>query len=73
MYEFEKQKIKRNLVTLERYLILNDFYQELSVERKILSQRMLDNIRKYDPPSLDYCMRLLYVAYQMHLLNLLTE
>ena len=59
MIVIEKQKIIRSLVTLERSLILNDDFQELSIQRKIFSQIMLNDIMKNDSPSLDYCKKLL--------------
>ena len=52
MAGFEKQKITQNLVNP------NDHSKELSVQMKIFSQRMLDDIMKNDPPYLNYCLRL---------------
>jgi hypothetical protein len=59
MEGFEKKTIMRNLVFMEKRLILDDDFLELSIQRKIFSQEMLVNIIKTDSPSLDYCMKLL--------------
>ena len=48
-----------NLVFMEKRLILDDDFLELSIQRKIFSQGMLVDIIKTDSPSLDYCMKLL--------------
>ena len=45
MAGFEKQKIIRSLVALEEYLILDDDFQDLSVQREIFSQRIRYNER----------------------------
>ena len=55
----EKQKLMRNLVTLEKCLNLNDQFQKLSLQKKFFSERMHDNIMEDDSQTLDYCMRLL--------------
>lgn len=60
MNVFEKETIMQNLVTLEKCLNLNDRFKKLSVQRRIFSQRMVDDIMKRDSPTLDYCMRLLH-------------
>ena len=58
--EFQKQKIMRNLVTLDIRLNLNDQFQKLLVQKTIFSQRILDNIIKNESSSLNYCMVLLH-------------
>ena len=58
MTGFEKQKIIRNLVTLEKCLILDNFLV-LSLQRKIFSKKMLNDVMKKESPSLDYCIKLL--------------
>ena len=58
MAGFEKQKILRNLVKLEKWLILDDDFLELPVQRKILALEMLNDIIGTDSPSLDYNMKL---------------
>ena len=59
MNKFEKERIRSNLVIMEKHLILDDDFLELSLQRKIFSQGTLDNIMKTDSPPLDYCMKLL--------------
>ena len=59
MNEFEKERIMSNLVIMEKCLIIDDDFLELSFQRKIFSQGTLDNIIKTDSPPLDYCMKLL--------------
>ena len=59
MDRFEKDRIMRNLVLMEKRLILDDDFLELSIQRKIFSRGMLVDIMKTDSPSLDYCMKLL--------------
>ena len=56
MAGFEKQKIMQDLETLEKCLILDDDFQEFSLQRKTFSQRLLNDIMRNDSPSLDYCM-----------------
>ena len=56
---FEKERIMGNLVFMEKSLILDDDFLELSIQRKIFSQGILVDIMKSDSPSLDYCMKLL--------------
>jgi hypothetical protein len=46
-------------VNLEKCLILDDDILDLFLQRKIFSQRMLNDIMRNDSPSLDYCMKLL--------------
>ena len=46
-----------NLVTLEKCLNLKDLFQELSMQRKIFSKRILNDMLKDESPSLEYCMR----------------
>ena len=58
MIGFDKKKIIRNLVTLEKCLIIDDDVLELSLQRKISSQGMLNDTIKNDFPSLGYCMKL---------------
>ena len=53
------KKIVWNIVALEKDLILNDDFINLSLQRKIFSQRMLKDVMRNEPPSLDYCMKLL--------------
>ena len=60
MIGFEKQKILRNLVKLEKCLVLDDDFLELSLQRKIFSLEMLNSIMGTDSPSLDYCMKLMH-------------
>ena len=60
MNVFEKETIMQNPVTFEKFLNLNDQFKKLSVQRRIFSQRMVDEIMKRDSPALDYCMRLLH-------------
>jgi hypothetical protein len=59
MNRFKKKKIIGNLMFMEKRLILDDDFLELSVQRKIFSQGMLVDIMKTDSPSLYYCMKLL--------------
>jgi len=59
MDRFEKDRIMRNLILMEKRLILDDDFLKLSIQRKILSQGMLVDIMKTDSPSLDYCIKLL--------------
>ena len=59
MNKFEKERIRSNLVFMEKHLILDDDFLELSLQRRIFSQGTLDNIMKTDSPPLDYCMKLL--------------
>ena len=59
MNKVEGQKIIRNLVTLEKYLILHDHFQRLSVQKRISTKRVIDLIMKNDSQSLDYCLRLM--------------
>ena len=45
---------------MEKHLILDDDFLELSLKRRIFSCRgTLDNIMRSDSPPLDYCMKLL--------------
>lgn len=60
MDRFEKERIMGNLVLMEKHLILDDDFLELSIQRKIFSRGMLVDIMKTDSPSLDYCMKLLH-------------
>ena len=46
MVRFEIQNSVRILVALEKFLILDDDFQELSLQKKIFSQRMRDDIIK---------------------------
>ena len=59
MDRFEKDRIMRNLILMEKRLILDDDFLELSIQRKIFSRGMLVDIMKTDSPLLDYCMKLL--------------
>ena len=59
MTGFKKQKIIGNLVTLEKQLILNDDFLELSLTLNIFFQRMLEDVIRNDSPSPDYCMKVL--------------
>ena len=60
MNKFEKERIRSNLVFMEKHLILDDDFLELSLKRRIFScQGTLDNIMRSDSPPLDYCMKLL--------------
>ena len=70
MTGFDEQKIIRKIVNLEKCLILDDDFLELSLQRKIFSQRILNDIMRNESPSMDYYMNF-YVVAQMHLLNLL--
>jgi len=54
MSGFEKQKIIRNLVTLEKCLFLDD-----DCSRVISSK---ENIMRNMSPSLDYCIKLLHLG-----------
>ena len=58
MARFENQKILRNLVKLEKWLVLDDDFLELSLQRKIFSGERLNDIMGTDSPSLDYFMKL---------------
>ena len=53
MTGFEKKKIIRSLVTLEKILILTDDFLELSL-KKLFSQRMLNNIKRSESSSLEH-------------------
>ena len=44
-------------MTSGKCLILDDDFQELSIQRKTFSQRMLNDIKRNDSPSLDYCIK----------------
>ena len=44
---------------MEKHLILDDDFLELSLQRRIFSRGTLDNIMRTDSPPLDYCMKLL--------------
>ena len=44
MDRFEKERIMGNLVLMEKRLILDDNFIELSIQRKIFSQGMLVDI-----------------------------
>ena len=60
MNKFEKERVRSNLVFMEKHLILDDDFPELSLQRRIFSrQGTLDNIMRSDSPPLDYCMKLL--------------
>jgi hypothetical protein len=59
MDRFEKERIMGNLVFMEKRLILDDDFLELSIQRKILSRGMIIDMMKTDSPSLDYSMKLL--------------
>jgi hypothetical protein len=59
MNKFEKERIRSNLVFMEKHLILDDDFLELSLQRRIFSRGTLDNIMRTDSPPLDYCMKLL--------------
>ena len=59
MNKFEKERVRSNLVIMEKHLILDDDFLELSLQRKIFSQGTLDNIMKTDSPAMDYCMKVL--------------
>jgi hypothetical protein len=59
MNKFEKERVRSNLVIMEKHLILDDDFLELSLQRKIFSQETLHNIMKTDSPAMDYCMKFL--------------
>ncbi|XP_065557818.1 uncharacterized protein LOC136025759 [Artemia franciscana] len=59
MNEEDKKKIKRNLVALEKKLKLDDQFQRLSVQKRMFSQEMMDDIMEEDSPTLHYCMKLM--------------
>ena len=59
MNKFEKERIRSNLVIMEKHLILDDDFLELSLQRNIFSQETLDSLVKTDSPALDYCMKIL--------------
>jgi hypothetical protein len=44
---------------MEKHLILDDDFLELSLQRKIFPQGTLDNIMGNDSPPLEYCMKVL--------------
>ena len=50
MNKFEKERIRSNLVFMEKHLILDDDFLELSLQRRIFSQATLGNIMKTDSP-----------------------
>ena len=58
MIGFENQNYMKSS---EKCLILEDYFLELSLQRKIkiFSQRMLNNIMRYDSLPFDYFMELL--------------
>ena len=58
MNKFEKERIRLNLVFMEKHFILDDDFLELSLQRRIFSWGILDNIMKTDSPPLDYYMKL---------------
>ena len=57
-------------MTLEKLLILNDDFLELSLQTKMFSQGMLKSIMKNESPSVAVALDF-YVVSRMHLLNLL--
>ena len=54
-----KYKIMRNVVTMEKCLNLNDHFQKLFEQKKIFSQRMLDDTMKDESLTLNYYMMLM--------------
>ena len=56
---YQNQEIIQNLVTSKKRLILDDDFLELFLQRKIFSQRMLNDIMANESPCLDCCMKLL--------------
>ena len=59
MTGFENQNIIRNLVTLDKRLILDDDFIDLYLQRKIFSLGKLNFVKRSESPSLDYSMKLL--------------
>jgi len=49
----------RNLVILEKCGNLKDQFQKVSVQKKIFSQSILDDIMKDESPALTYCVMLM--------------
>ena len=56
---FMKHKIMQSLVILEKCLNLNDRFQKWSIQKKIFSQRMINDIIQHESPTLNYCMMLM--------------
>ena len=75
MIGFKNQKTIRNLVNLENWLILDDSFLDLSLQTKIVSQRMLNDVMRNGSPSLEYCMKLLRHGPDMftQFINILIE
>jgi len=46
-----KHRIMQNVGILEDCLNLNDRFQKLSLQMNIFSQRMIDDIMKYESPT----------------------
>ena len=59
MNKVDRQNITGNLDTLEKWLILDDNYQKLSVQKTIFTKRMVDIVIKNESPSLEYCRRII--------------
>ena len=70
MNKVDRQKIKENLVTLEKWLILKDDFQRMSVQKTIFTQRLIDDTMKNESPGLAYCLRLV-CRFPNALVNLL--
>ena len=54
-----KHKIMQNLAIVGKCLDVDDHLQKLSIQKKIFSQRMLDDIIKNKSSTLNYCMKLM--------------
>ena len=59
MNKVDKQNIIGNLDTLEKWLILDDNFQKLSVQKTIFAKRMMNIMMKDESPSLECCPRLI--------------
>ena len=58
MNKVDRQNIKGNHDTSEKWLILDDNFQKLSVLKTIFAKRMADIVIKNEFPSLEYRPRL---------------
>ena len=58
MNKVDRQNIKGNHDTSEKWLILDDNFQKLSVQKTIFAKRMADIAIKNEFPSLEYRPRL---------------
>ena len=58
MNKVDGQKIILNLVTLEKWLVPDENFQRLSIQKRIFTKRIIDVIIKNVSQSSDYCLML---------------